>query len=131
MLTYTNATPDDLARLQNWVAADEFHKDTLSGEFWIPQPDVKGVKWLTVSDENGAVFNLRLENAMRVFVQFPPEPDVERTKNALKEAFAFISAGAKRLGYHEMLFDSVSKPLIRFFSKFGFKPMANTFKVGI
>lgn len=129
MLTYHNTQPEELDRLKQWVASDPYHKDLLKGEFWIPKPGEKGIKYLTVSDENGIVFNLKLVNAMRVYVQFSPESQPDRIKNALTEAFGFISAGAKRLGYHEMLFDSIARPLIRFFSKFGFKPIQDTYSV--
>ena len=134
MLSYANADDADFGRLDEWTAADPFHKDTLSGSFWIPKPDEKGVKCITVADEHGVLFNLKLVNAMRVYVQFPPKPSdglQERIRAGLNDAFGFVSAGAKRLGYHEMLFDSVSAPLIQFFSKFGFKPVTDTFKVGL
>jgi tRNA splicing endonuclease len=78
---------------------------------------VPGVKCLAVEDEKGVVFHLRVENVMRVYAQFPPEQEIDhdRLHKALHESFLFVASGAKRMGYREMIFDSVSQNIDRVF----------------
>ena len=126
----------DLEQLKKWVEQDPFHRHSLTANHWLPafdetgQPE-KGVQHLAVCDEKGVVFYLRMSNVMRVEVQFPPAGDEERVKKGLREAFSAVYVMAKKRGYKEMMFDSVSQHLIRFFSKLGFNPVKDHYKVGI
>lgn len=147
MLKYRPTTEADVPILKEWMAADQWHKDW-KPEFWVEDPDPeksKGIKCLAVSDAEGVVFFLRLQNVMRVFVQFPPKPSEQgstphvhpwpvlrnkvRVSVALKEAFGFISNWAKSKGYREMTFDSTSDLLIAFFKRLGFEPAKDFYKV--
>lgn len=135
-LNHRESTEQDRETIKKWLAADPVHRDLVTADFWLPSSDAeegKGTKCITVEDEKGVAFFLRCENIMRVYVQFPPdeERDPERIKNALQRSFMFVAAGAKKLGYKSMIFDSVSKPLIQFFNKFGFKEFQNIFKVDL
>lgn len=135
-LNHREVTEQDKEQLEKWVAADPAHCGLLTADFWIPTRDADGnktpgTKCFSVEDENGVAFYLRLDNVMRVYVQFPPdsERDSERIKKALEESFSTIAGNAHKLGYKEMIFNSVSKSLIRFFKKFGFKELQDTFQV--
>lgn len=133
-LTHRESNADDLKQLQKWTEADSTHKDLLPAEFWLPSIDAEGkkelgVKCLAVEGPSGVKFYLRMENVMRVYVQFPPEGeyDPEDMKQALETSFRFVASGAKKIGYKSMVFNSVSKSLIHFFSKFGFTEVKNTY----
>lgn len=138
-MNYRKTTADDLERLNRWIALDPAHKDVITGSFFVPQPadteeskDAnKGIAYVTVEDDDGAVFYLRLENCTRVYAQFPPdeEKNDHRLTRALKHAFVFIAKKTKELGSHEMLFDSVSDTLVGFFKRFHFEELKNTFQV--
>jgi len=135
-MNYTLPTEADLPQLTEWVSKDEHHKDILKPDHFLPKIDKegkfeKGIIYLKVEDEAGVAFYLRLSNVMRVEVQFPPDADPERTKIALKEAFAFVSLKAKAMGYKEMLFNSVSTHLIWFFKRLGFNPVKDHYKVSL
>jgi hypothetical protein len=133
MINHRDASEQDRKQLKEWIdASPDSHK--VSEDFWIDKDDAdkeKGVKKVVVEDENGKMFHLRIENVMRVYIQFPPDAEIdpERMKAALEGSFKTIVGNGIRLGYKEMIFDSVSKPLIRFFRKFGFKKLDNTFGV--
>lgn len=134
MINHREANEEDRKQLTEWIAASsESHQ--VPTDFWINKevdPNKKsGIKTLVIEDESGKIFHLRVENVMRVYVQFPPEGtvDPERTKAALTESFKTIAGNGIRLGYKEMIFDSTSKALIRFFRKFGFKKLDDTFGV--
>lgn len=135
-LNHRDSNEKDREQIARWTAADEAHQGLIPAEFWLPAEDPearKGTKCLAVEDENGVIFYLRLDNVMRVYVQFPPEGEIDRERIglALKTSFGFIASGAKRIGYKEMIFDSVSKPLISFFKLLGFSDLLNTFKVNL
>ena len=136
MINHRDAVEEDRKQLNEWIAASP-STHQVSTDFWINKRDENGslkelgVKTLVIEDESGKVFHLRVENVMRVYVQFPPDTliDPERTKDALMQSFKTIAGNGIRLGYKEMLFDSTAKPLIRFFKKFGFKKLDDTFGV--
>lgn len=129
MLTYRAPSEKDLPALTEWVSQDEFHRH-LKADHWIPKNE-KGIVHLAVSDEKGVVFYLRMTNVMRVEVQFPPAGEPLRVAKALKEAFSFVSLKAKALGYKQIMFESVSSHLISFFSRLGFEPVKDEFKVNL
>jgi len=135
-MKYTLPTEADLPQLTEWVSKDEYHKDMLKPDHFLPKPDKegkleKGIIYLKVEDEAGVVFYLRLSNVMRAEIQFSPNAEPERVRRGLKEAFSAVSLKAKTMGYKEMLFDSVSQHLIVFFSRLGFKPVKDHYKVSL
>lgn len=130
-LQYRESNEQDLEQIRSCVAEDSSKTNT-TPEFFLPARDengknIPGIKCIAVEDKHGVVFYLRLEQVMRVHVAFVPKNDYYRIREALKEAFIFIGSGAKKIGYHEMIFDSVSKLLVRFCQKFlGFSDQPNT-----
>ena len=138
MLKYRHTVAEDLPTLDAWVKADPAHQH-LTGSHFILQPDVKGVQCIEVEDDKGTVFYLKFTNAIIVETQFPPSLGMNftelrqrvRISKALKEAFGYFAASSKHLGYHAMLFNSVSESLIAFFEKLGFKKLTDYFKVNL
>jgi hypothetical protein len=126
----------DRDQIAKWIEKDSCpqHRGVLP-DWWLPEKDEEGnpkegAKCLAVMNGEGDVlFYLKLENVMRCYIQFPPEPDRVETSVALKGAFLTIASGAKAHGYREMIFDSQSEGLIKLFSKFGFRPAENNFLV--
>lgn len=135
MLKYRHTSPENLPQLDQWVAEDSVHKDQFTGShFILPEEKApKGVQCIEISDEQGILFYLKLTNAVLVEAQFPPKDEVtpERIRRGLREAFGFFSHRLREMGYHAMLFDSVSKSLIRFFEGFGFKRIPDFFRVSL
>jgi hypothetical protein len=135
-MKYPISSEQDLPQLKRWVDADPAHKNVIEPGFWIrPVSDggvpEEGIQCLRVEDDKGAVFYLRMENAIRVYVQFPPEEEISKSRlsSALRRAMWFIGGGAKKAGYHEMMFDSKSPSLVAFFERLGFKILENNFRV--
>ena len=133
MLQYRHPTADDIPKIDEWVKQDPDHIGKCDGSFFVLKPDDKGMQCIEVRDEQGVVFYLKFTNALIVDTQFAPESEVskERVRDALKEAFGFFAASSKKLGYHGMLFESVSPTLILFFKRFGFKRLLDFFKVDL
>ncbi len=135
-MKYPISSEQDLPQLKSWTDADPTHKDAVDPSFWIRPTDENGnpedgIKCLRVEDDKGTVFYLRMENALRVYVQFPPEEEVGKSRltSALRRAMWFIGGGAKKAGYQEMLFDSKSSHLIAFFERLGFKVFENNYRI--
>lgn len=124
----------DLPLLSRWIKEDSCpqHND-VDPTFWLPETDDTTVKskCLTVMCDGEPVFYIKLENVMRAYIQFAP--DAERDKLAtslgLKKAFMTVAAGAKSIGYREMIFESKSQSLIDLFKRFGFNEVTNNFLV--
>jgi hypothetical protein len=134
-MKYIDVTDADLERLARWNLADPAHRESIKPEFWAHPLDadgkrVAGVKCMTIEDEHGAVFNMRLENCLRVYIQFPPEAEVSKSRvaSSLRRMFFYLAGGSKKAGYHEAIFDSKSEHLTRYFKHFGFEAMVNTFR---
>jgi hypothetical protein len=139
-IEFRDTNSSDIPQLIDWIERDACpqHRD-VSAYFWVPSlnedgsPKDKYTKYLTVYDEEGVLYYLKLENVMRAYIQFPPdsERDPGRTSLALKHAFYNVAAGARKMGYREIIFSSVSEGLISLFKKFGFKSSPNEFLVRI
>lgn len=133
-MNYTLPAEADFVELTEWVSKDPHHRNVITADHFMPKKDKdgnfeKGVVYVKVTDEIGTIFYLRLSNVMRAEVQFSPDADPERVRVALRQTFSFVSIKAKAMGYKEMLFDSVSTHLIRFFERLGFKPVKDHYKV--
>ena len=139
-IEFRDTNSSDIPKLTDWIARDacpQHHEVT--ADFWVPSlnedgsPKDKYTKYLTVYDEEGVIYYLKLENVMRAYIQFPPdgERNPSRTSLALKHAFYNVAAGARKMGYKEIIFDSKSEGLINIFTKFGFKPAEDNFLVRI
>jgi len=137
-IQFRDTTKSDIPQLTEWIAQDACPQhNNVPADYWVPALDEDGspkdkyVKYLTIYDEDGVIFYLRLENVMRAFIQFPPDSirDKTRTSVGLKHAFYNVAAGAKKMGYKEIIFDSKADGLINIFTKFGFKPAEDNFLV--
>lgn len=133
-LKYRHTIKEDEPKLDAWVSADLAHKDIFTGShFILPENAPKGIQCIEVSDDEGPIFCLKFTNALLIEAQFPPKGEIEdiRIAKGLKEAFGFFSGSFKDIGFHAMLFDSVSEKLIKFFEQFGFKRLSDFFKVNL
>lgn len=121
-------TENDRELLAKYISSDPEHSATTPVSFWLPPSDPhKGAKYLAVEDENGTLAYLVLENCLRIHVQFAPPEEIERTRAGLASALPQIQHWA-RDQYKEIIFESISAPLIWFLRKFGFRKSKNEIK---
>lgn len=105
------------------MRADEFHKHLEPTLFY-----ETGTETLVFEDASGPILFVNLARALRAFVQFAPD-EKERTRAALPQAFAFVKGEARKTLFRELIFESVSRPLIAFCKRYlGFKESPNEFK---
>lgn len=132
--TLRPATGADLDLAREWTAADEVHKGTIAGNFWIEQG--AGVDCYLLSDGQGPLFFyrmeravtarvgneepvyfFRLEPAVRLLIQFSPvttEQERQRTRRGLIAGARWLAGMLGTSGVGEIFFDSTSKLLRRF-----------------
>lgn len=121
MTKFRTTTENDKELLEKYLAADPEHGMTSTTNFWLPPTDPhKGTKYLAVEDEVGVIGFLVLENVLRIHAQFAPTYEVRRTRVALADVMMQIQKWA-RPQYKQIIFQSVSTPLIWFLRKFGFR----------
>lgn len=119
-LTYRMTLESDRDLLEQWIADDPYHRGT-GTSFWFQQP---GAACFAVMDDSGVVFFVKAENAtdfkqaLRLHVQFGAERI--RTAKAMMQFIPKIERDAKTRGYKQIVWESVSEPLIRFASRFGY-----------
>lgn len=118
----------DYARLEEWIAADLAHADTLDPEFFMGEaidanghlaPDPRVTALVLTDDEGTELMYVRLTRASRVHIQFAPRvPGVrdlvkqrEQLAKALVGGMAFLEVGLARAGCTEWIFESEAAQL--------------------
>jgi hypothetical protein len=116
MITVRQIAPSDKELLDAAAKADYYHAAAgLTGEHWLNGNS------LIYADASGPVLALRTTNVARVDVQFLSQ-DFKRNARLLVEAFwQYVSVMEKR-GVRELIFNTESPAVVRFFCKrFGFR----------
>jgi hypothetical protein len=128
MLKFRKHNENDQFLVEKWVAQDSEHSRTSDVLFWSPPKDPakahKGTDYLVVEDDVGVIGYLVLENCLRIHCQFPPAFETDRIRAAISEFIPTIKNQAQSQ-YKQLIFESVSMPLIWFLRKFGFRRSKN------
>lgn len=122
MIKYRLLTEADRKPLTDWIAADIYHKNNCTPDFWLECPE--NVQNFAVEAEDGTTFYVRAENAMRLYIQFPPNGGLKLAR-AMDEFAKTVPLHAK--SYTQLIFNTMSKSLARFFVKRGAKPSPNEY----
>jgi hypothetical protein len=126
MLKSRKTSNQDASLIKAWIAADPNHQGLTETSFFLPpeKPSEAKVFFYAIEDEQGPIFFVRGENCLRLHIQFAPNQK-RRMVRAISEFASTMAKGAKKLGYSELIFESVFHPLIRFLRKRGFKSSQN------
>lgn len=121
---------DIIAKL---IAADPDHNGRVKPEFFYAREP--GIETFCMEDASGHPLYFRITRVLRVDIQFGPTESAEQratTREALMDGFAWLIAQARKAGMRQVIFDSVSRPLIAFCRRrFRFEASPNEFVVGI
>lgn len=131
--TLRQLVEEDYEQLEKWIASDSAHSGELDAEFFMGQtidnkgelaPDPRATVF-ALEDGKGTVLYIRLSQACRVHIQFPPEPRSEdhatsreihrhrrRVATALVKGMAFLEVGLERQGVSEWIFETESPRLL-------------------
>ena len=111
MLSVRMVEPADQPIIDAAAKADPYHaRIGLTGEHWA---DGNVTVW---SDDEGVVVALRTTNVARVDIQFLTQ-SFSRNAHALVEGFWRYVQVLQRKGFEEIIFNSDSPAIIRFFTK--------------
>lgn len=121
MIKSRKTSNQDASLIKAWITADCNHQGVTEASFFLPPETLSDAKTFqyAIEDEQGPIFFVRGENCLRLHIQFAPNQK-RRTARAISEFASTIAKGAKKLGYSELIFESVFRPLIRFLHKRGF-----------
>jgi hypothetical protein len=125
MLKVRKVVPEDRTILDAAAEADFYHRGIgLTGAHW--------AGGLFYEDDAGPVVALQTTNVVRVDIQFLTQ-DRKRNAQALIEGFASYVTILRNRGVKELIFNSNSAAVIRFFEKrFGFRHLGgNTYSLRI
>lgn len=123
------ATEADVPMIQEWIGHDPEHQG-IAPEFFCESIPGKA-EAMIFEDSIGPIFNVKLERVLRVHIQFDAGETL-RTAKVLSQGFQWLLERAQNCGYSEVIFDSVSEPLIRFCEKrFHFERSPHELKVRI
>lgn len=106
------------------IEGDEDHRCQVSPETFYKKEVGRECKALTDS-EGRVLFYFRLTRVLRMDIQFDCSR-AEENQQALQDGFRWLQKQAMGAGFREIIFDSVSRPLINFCKRrFGFRQSPN------
>jgi len=119
-------TVNYLDKIQTWIQADPFHRDSPKNQAEALLTG-KGLLTFRIVDEIGDVMFVRLDaeqNMVRWSAQFGPQEEVSKRRvigALLKAAIPAVLKFSQDKGYKGVVYESVNPPLIQFMNKQGFK----------
>lgn len=116
----------DRELIEGWMKAD--HPE-MSADFFL-EPKTESMMF---GDEEGDLLAVRMSRVMRLDIQFNTDPAArDRLKACLLKEFPWMTEQARKAGFRQLIFDSISKPLIAFcMRRFRFKASPDEFIAGI
>ncbi len=127
MLELFSTERADFPQLQEWVAADSWHREN---ETWLKTEGMltgNGLLAFCIQDDKGPICYVRFdkdEDMLRIAVQFAPYSEVSKRRLIVGIANMLVPAivnYGKEKGFRGAVYESTSPTLIAFMSKFGFK----------
>lgn len=119
----------DHERLARFIEADADHRGRVKPEYFYNREP--GIESYAIEDASGNVVYFRITRCLRIDVQFgPSETPAQRAaiRDTLMDGFAWLIGQASRSGIRQIIFDSVSRPLIAFCKRrFRFEASPNEF----
>jgi hypothetical protein len=120
-LKYRPTSELDKALLEDWVLADDDHRDTTHPHFFLPQDRTN---CFAVEDDKGPVFFVRAESVLRLHIQFAPKSEWRRLAKTI-DLFAEQIKNDAKYSYKQIIFESTSPGLVKFLSKRGYRLSPN------
>lgn len=125
MIKFTATIADDIPQIQRWIDADDDHREKMDGKWWLQG----SVLNCCAEDKAGPVMYLRIDresDRVRLHIQFAPTNEVSRIRvaGAFIDGLPRMLSTMKGMGFRELVFESCSKPLVAFMSRFGFRAIS-------
>lgn len=107
-------TAEDRAQVVEWLKNDPDHQTADSSLFTDEAP---GRTQFAIEKDGQPVFYCTVENIARIHIQFNPSGSILQNVKGLITGFKWLMGSLKERGYHELVFDSRFRPLIRMCEK--------------
>lgn len=107
-------TQDDKTQVVEWLRNDPEHQTANSSLFTDAAP---GRTQFAMEKDGQAIFYCTVENVARIHIQFNPSGSILKNIKTLITGFKWLMGSLKERGYHELIFDSRFRPLIRMCEK--------------
>ena len=123
----TPTTAEDIPQIQEWVAADPWHKDDLKWSDAAGMLTGNGLLAFCLQDDAGPLVFVRLDadgEMVRIVMQFGPVSEVSKRRLVVGLARIGVPAMiafARDRGFKGLIFESVNESLIGFGNRLGFK----------
>jgi hypothetical protein len=121
MVEMVESGPEDLEQIQAWTRVDPWHHHQNNPKWWLTG---NGFLSFRLQDEHGPICYARIDregDQFRLNCQFGPSTEVSR-RRVVEGLTYFFTRVPQFLGGSGMRFDSDNPGLIRFLSRWGFKP---------
>ncbi len=118
MIKLTASAAGDIPQIEEWVAADPYHKHQGQPEWWLTG---NGLLAFCLQDDKGPLTYVRLDEEgeyVRIHTQFAPESEVSKRRLIAGMIQCMDSLIVAYVGKRNgMIFNSVSPALIAFMNK--------------
>jgi hypothetical protein len=111
-----NLSELDRPQIESWIAAEPSHASNTFD--WYNEA---GTKSVVFEDESGAVLVAKFTPCLRIDIDFNPTADRVRVGGALAQGLAEIVPIARKQGFREFVFESLSEKLSAFCGHLGFR----------
>lgn len=122
MVTFRSVTEQDIPTIGTWILAEKDHAEKMDSRFYTECGE--NAHSFAIDDEMGTVIFVRADTeadqTLRLHTEFLPDAKA-RVAIALAEAYPQVARDAISRGFKQIVFDSVSIPLIKFMLRFGFR----------
>lgn len=111
----------DREKINDWISKDPGHAGKMDADFFVKQPAGWGA--FAIVEEGEPLMYVAQEPDglnLRLHVQFPPD-NLRQVIKGMIIAYPVIAQNARDRGFKHMAFESESRALLRFMSRFGFK----------
>lgn len=127
-MKYRKPNANDAGLIEKWINSDAGPSKPCEPSFFTEEEKGR-VECFVPEDEIGATFYCRAENCLRLHLCFPPtytRADKFRLIKAIDQFTEEIKQMSKGK-YKQIIFESVSEPLIAFLEKRGFRASKSEF----
>lgn len=121
------ATGDDHGKVAELIELDADHRGQVQAASFAPPMPVSGQECFAIVEPQSGelLFYFRITRVMRIDIQFDPRRR-EDNQQVLQDGFEWLVGMGMKSGYRQLIFDSVTRPLINFCKRrFRFRPSPN------
>ena len=117
-------TPEDRPLIESWIQKEPAHANNTFD--WYSEA---GTKTVVYQDSEGEVLVAKFTPCLRVDIDFCPTAGASRIGKALADGMVQTAEQARKQGFKEFVFDSLSDKLSAFCERLGYKPCPDYRKV--